>query len=124
MPNALAILPYCPLFIGRVQAGFPSPADDYIERRLNLQEYLVTHPAATFYLKAGADCVEAGVRKGDMLVVDRSLAPKAGRVAVVVSEGKLRVRILPQKADELEVWGIVSFIIHPAARGHGHVCAD
>jgi DNA polymerase V len=118
MPNTLAILPYCPLFIGRVQAGFPSPADDYIERRLNLQEYLVTHPAATFYLKAGADCPAAGVRKGDMLVVDRSLSPKAGAVVVAVTHGDLRVQLMPVQSDEaLEVWGVVSFIIHPTARG-------
>lgn len=120
----LAALPTLPLYLCHVRAGFPSPADDYIERRLNLQEYLVSHPAATFYLKAGADAPAAGVRKGDMLVVDRSLTPKAGRVAVVVSEGRLRVVVLPKKPEELEVWGVVKFVIHPTVGEPSHVRAD
>lgn len=113
MHQTLSPLSYCPLFIGRVQAGFPSPADDYIEARLNLQDVLVTHPAATFYMKAGADCPEAGVHKGDILVVDRSVKPKAGAVVVAVNEGQLRVQIIPtHSAQPLEVWGVITFIIH------------
>jgi DNA polymerase V len=120
-------LPTLPLYLSHVAAGFPSPADDYIERRLDLQEYLVSHPAATFYLKAGADCPAAGVRAGDMLVIDRSLKPTPGRVAVVVLEGSLKVAILPKAAESLEVWGVVKFIIHPTAGQTGepwHVRAD
>ena len=114
MPQELSPLTYCPLFIGRVQAGFPSPADDYIEARLNLQDVLVTHPAATFYLKAGADCPEAGVRKGDVLVVDRSVKPRSGSVVVAVSRGELKVQVVPPRsAQPLEVWGVITFIIHP-----------
>lgn len=116
-------LPTLPLYSCHVAAGFPSPADDYIERRLNLQEYLVTHPAATFYLKAGAACPAAGVRAGDLLVVDRSLKPSPGQVAVVVLEGGLKVAVLPKAAEALEVWGVVKFVIHPTV-GAGHVRAD
>jgi DNA polymerase V len=106
--------PTLPLYGSRIRAGFPSPADDYIEARLNLQEVLATHPAATFYLKAGTDCPSAGVRQGDVLVVDRSVKAKAGRVAVVVGEGAMRVQVIPfRSAQPLEVWGIVTFIIHP-----------
>jgi DNA polymerase V len=121
MPATAIQLTYCPLFIGRVQAGFPSPADDYIEARLNLQDVLVSHPAATFYLKAGADCPAAGVRQGDVLVVDRSVKPKAGRVGVVVQAGELKVQLIPaQSAQSLEVWGVVTFVIHPTM-GQGFV---
>jgi DNA polymerase V len=114
MPGTATPLSYCPLFIGRVQAGFPSPADDYIESRINLHEVLVTHPAETFYLKAGTDCEAAGVHKGDVLVVDRSVQPKTGRVAIMVEGGALRVQLIPaQSVQPLELWGVVTFIIRP-----------
>lgn len=112
MPTHATPLTYCPLFIGQVPAGFPSPADDYIERRLNLQEYLVSHPAATFYLKAGTTYPTAGIKKGDLLVVDRSLTPSKGRIAVIIDEGNFKIAIIPQQSSQFEVWGVVKFIIH------------
>ena len=116
-------LPTLPLFISRVSAGFPSPADDYIERRLNLEEYLVSHPAATFYLKAGRPYPALNILADDLLVVDRSITPKAGHVVVVVESGELRMALIPPKSPELEVWGVVRFVIHSMV-GISHVRAD
>ena len=66
-----------PLFLDSVSAGFPSPATDYLENKLDLNEHLVKHPAATFIVKAsGPSMVEAGISSGDLLIVDRSVTPK------------------------------------------------
>ncbi len=66
-----------PLYSSKVQAGFPSPGDDHIEMHLDLNEYLVQHPAATFLVRATGDSMEgAGIYEGDILVVDRSLEPR------------------------------------------------
>ena len=65
-----------PLFSARVQAGFPSPADDHLERSIDLNEELIQHPAATFFVRVkGESMHDAGIQSGDILVVDRSLAP-------------------------------------------------
>ncbi len=63
-----------PLYSSKVRAGFPSPADDYIERYLDLNEFLVRHPAGTFFVRASGDSMtDAGIHNGDLLIVDRSL---------------------------------------------------
>lgn len=105
-----------PLLSCSVRAGFPSPADDYVEQRLNLHDYLVRRPAATFYMRAGADHPEARINKGDLLVVDRSLHPVPGRPVVAVAGGDLAIRLMPRHSSQaLQVWGVVAFIIHPTA---------
>ena len=77
-----------PLYSSKVQAGFPSPADDHIEMRLDLNEYLVQHPAATFLVRATGDSMEgAGIYEGDILVVDRSLEPRHDRIVIASIEG-------------------------------------
>lgn len=122
-----------PLFLADVPAGFPSPADDYIERDLDLNEHLVKHPAATFFVRVtGESMTDAGVRNGDILIVDRSLTPSSGRVVIAVLDGELTVKRLlrkngivrlvsesdghpdievPEGAD-LQVWGVVTYAIH------------
>jgi len=123
-----------PLFTSGVSAGFPSPAEDYIEGRLDLNELMVQHPAATFFVRvAGDSMVNAGIHDGDILVVDRSLEPAHGKVVIAVVEGELTVkrlfakngtvRLLAENPDypsiELsgdsgfEVWGVVTYVIHP-----------
>jgi len=123
-----------PLFLADVPAGFPSPADDYIERDLDLNEYLVKHPAATFFVRVtGNSMTDAGVRNGDILIVDRSLSPTSGRVVIAVLDGELTVKRLRrengtvrlasesegypdievQEDADLQVWGVVTCAIHP-----------
>ena len=66
-----------PLVSERVPAGFPSPADDYVEMGIDLNEQLIRHPGSTFFLKvSGESMTEAGIHDGDLLVVDRSLDPR------------------------------------------------
>ncbi|MFZ2587190.1 MAG: translesion error-prone DNA polymerase V autoproteolytic subunit [Alphaproteobacteria bacterium] len=118
-----------PLY-GSVAAGFPSPADDFLEGYLDLNAYLVKHPAATYFVRAKADAMQgAGIFKGDLMVVDKSLTPAVGSVVIAVVAGEMFVRRLvkvngqwalqgeqgkPPKVlgDELVVWGVVSNVIH------------
>jgi len=84
-----------PLFLSRVPAGFPSPADDYVEKRLDLNEHLIDHPAATFFVRVKGDSMEgAGIHDGDLLVVDRALEPSHGRIVIAVVNGELMVERL------------------------------
>jgi DNA polymerase V len=123
-----------PLFTGKVAAGFPSPADDYIEKTLDLNELLVKKPAATFFVRAeGESMLGAGIHPNDILVVDRSLEPVAGKIVICALNGALTVKRLQRRAGqwvlaaenplytdialneglELVVWGVVTAVIHP-----------
>lgn len=122
-----------PIFLGRLPAGFPSPADDYIEGKLDITKHLVKHPAATFYVRVSGDSmIGAGIHSGDLLVVDRSLEAKSGNVIVAALDGELTVkrlyqkngllRLLPENPDyqpieiklqqSFEIWGVVTSVIH------------
>lgn len=122
-----------PLFSSVVQAGFPSPADDYLESYIDLNETLVSNKAATFFVKVDGDSmVGAGIFTGDMLVVDRSLNAQHGNIIVAMVEGEFTVkrfvkmrgrtylypenkRYKPLDVTELEefmVWGVVTTVIH------------
>lgn len=122
-----------PLFLGAVEAGFPSPADDYMEGRLDLNTHLVKHPAATFFVRVTGDSMlGAGIHPGDLLVVDRSLAPVDRKVVIAVIDGELTVkrirmkngmiRLVPENSAyppieihremNFEVWGVVTSVIH------------
>lgn len=123
----------CPLFMVPVTAGFPSPADDYVEGRLDLNTHLIKHPAATFFVRvAGDSMIGAGIHPGDILVVDRSLEAVDKRVVIAVVNGELtvkRLRITPGRivlAAEnpayspmeinpdmsFDIWGVVTNVIH------------
>ena len=122
-----------PLFLSRVPAGFPSPADDYVEGALDLNEHLIAHREATFFVRVkGHSMTGAGIRDGDLLVVDRALEAGDGDIVVAAVDGELtvkrlsrrggRVRLLPEApgyapiefkdGQELAVWGVVTSIIH------------
>lgn len=124
-----------PSFLSTVRAGFPSPAEDYIEKKLDINELVVEHPAATFFVKVEGDSmIDAGIRSGDILVVDRSLEAKSGKIVVAVVNGEFTVKrlkidskgvfllpenpryppILVEEGSECFVWGVVSYIIHKA----------
>jgi len=122
-----------PLLFTYIPAGFPSPADDYMENNLDLNEYLVKHPTATFFVKVEGDSmIEAGINSGDILVVDRA-APRNNNVIVVailngeftvkritknndgiylISENKNYPPIKITKEMDLEIWGVVTYAIH------------
>ena len=91
-----------PLFLDSVSAGFPSPASDYLENKLDLNEHLVKHPAATFIVKAsGPSMVEAGISSGDLLIVDRSVTPKNDNIVIASVLGDLTVKKLRKKVSVL-----------------------
>ena len=124
-----------PMFLDSVSAGFPSPATDYMENKLDLNEYLVKHPAATFIVKAnGPSMIEAGILSGDLLIVDRSVTPKSDNIVIASVFGDLTVKKLRKKGsalflvsanneyssievkEEMEcfIWGVVTYVIHKA----------
>ena len=129
LPSPWRAAPRLPLFGDGVAAGFPSPAEDYVEGRLSLDEHLVPHPEATFFVRArGNSMVGAGIFDGDLLIVDKSLAPLSGHSVLAVVDGELTVKRLirrggtlllkaenPQfqeitfrEGQELQVWGVVT----------------
>ena len=84
-----------PLYLALVAAGFPSPADDHLDRELDLHELLIQHPASTFYVRLASDSMQgAGLYDGDLLIVDRSLEPKHTDIVVAVLNGELTVKRL------------------------------
>lgn len=122
-----------PLFTSTVSAGFPSPADDYIERHLDLNELLVKHPTATFFVRVeGQSMINAGIKSGDILIVDRSLNPSSGHVVIAVLNGEFLVKKLHKRGNQtwllpenpkyqpmqitaeanFEIWGVVTSVIH------------
>ena len=122
-----------PLFEAGVSAGFPSPAADYEESKLDLNKHLIKNPPATFFVRVTGDSmVGAGIHHADLLIVDRSLEPKDKSVVIAVVNGELtvkRIRIKGKKITleaenenycarqiteetEFEVWGIVTNVIH------------
>lgn len=122
-----------PFFTDSVKAGFPSPADDHLERSLDLNELLIKHPVATFFVRVkGESMLGAGIKDGDILIVDRSLKPGDRSVVVAVLNGEFTVKrlriqegqtwLMPENPrfkpisinsdNEFEVWGVVTSTIH------------
>ncbi len=84
-----------PLFSSRVRAGFPSPADDFIDRALDLNEFLIRKPSATFFAWAEGDSLrDIGIANGDLLIIDRSAEHCNGAVVVAALDGELTCKIL------------------------------
>lgn len=122
-----------PLFLASVSAGLPSPAEDYIEGRLDLNRHLIKHPAATFFVRvAGDSMIGAGIHPGDILVVDRALEPQDSNVVIAIIDGELTVKRISHRHGKLflvpdnqayapleileemefEIWGVVTSVIH------------
>lgn len=122
-----------PLYEAPVSAGFPSPAEDYLEGKLDLDRHLIKHPAATFFVRVSGDSmIDAGIHPGDLLVVDRALEPTDGRVVIAVVNGELTVKRICRANDQLflmpenknyqplqvheetsfMIWGVVTNVIH------------
>ncbi len=120
-----------PLFGANVSAGFPSPAGDHVESKLDLNEHLVRRPAATYFVRAeGESMRDVGIYSGDLLIVDRGVNPIAGDIIIAVVHGDLTVKRLtgsghnlkltaanPSFDDitltelEFEIWGVVTHSI-------------
>ncbi len=82
-----------PLYLSQVPAGFPSPADDHLDRKLDLNVYLIQRPAATFFVRVqGHSMEESGIFPGALLIVDRSLTPRNGDVVVAAVHGDVTVK--------------------------------
>ena len=122
-----------PFYQSNVPAGFPSPAEDFMDLDLNLQAYLVQHPSATFCVRVTGDSMQnAGIFSGDVMVVDRALEPKNNTIVLAVLDGEFTVKRIQKKGDQLflkpenetfkpieiteeidfKVWGVVTHIIH------------
>lgn len=134
-PVASAALLELPLFLERVPCGFPSPAQDYIEQRLDLNDLLVQHPSSTYFVRAsGSSMIEANISDGDLLIVDSSLRPRDGQIVVAAIDGEFTVKklqltprvallpmnpawpvITPGSEEELTIFGVVTFIIYAAS---------
>lgn len=83
------------LYFGDIQCGFPSPAADYIEKGLNLHDFIVKKPAATFFMRAKGDSmVDAGIYPNDLLVIDRSITAKSGHIIVASINGEMTLKRL------------------------------
>lgn len=124
-----------PYVSSAVHAGFPSPADDFLEGQLDLNEYLIHHPSATYYVRVkGESMINAGIHDGDLLIVDRSLEPRENKVVIAVVDGQLTVKRLKKlknkkfvlvaenpdfppievnEENNVSIWGIVTNVIHP-----------
>ncbi len=119
------------IYSSNVSAGFPSPADDHLEGKLDLNEYLIKKPAATFFARAEGDSMQnSGIFNGDLLVVDRSINPQENDIVIAIIQGELTVKRLkkisgswslfaennsfpsiPIGENGCEVWGVVTYSI-------------
>jgi len=91
-----------PLYLSRPSAGFPSPGDDLVEASLNINDYVVENPTATFFVRAQGDSMEgAGIFSGDVLVVDRSYEVAEGTIVVAAVYGELVVKRVRMKKGTL-----------------------
>jgi DNA polymerase V len=91
-----------PIMNVKVPAGFPSPADDYLEERIDLNSYLVTHPSATFYYWVdGNSMVEAGIFDGDLIVVDNSIKPQNNDIVLAVINGEMTLKQIKIANDKI-----------------------
>jgi len=123
-----------PLFLSPATCGFPSPAEDFVERNLSLDEHLIHHPATTFFMTVvGSSMTDCGIHSGDLLIVDRSLEPANGQVVVAYLNQEFTVKrfkrskggrmyLVAENPDfqpieitgemEFQVWGVVTATIH------------
>ena len=121
------------LYAHPIPAGFPSPADDFLEKRLDLNDYLVKNKAATFLVRVeGTSMENAGIFDGDVLVVDRSIEASDGKIILGVLNGEFTVKrismqkgrlfLVPENQQfkpievteemDFKIWGVVTFALH------------
>lgn len=118
-----------------VSAGLPSPTEDYVEGKIDLNEHLLQNPESTFFIRVTGDSmIDVGIHPGDLLIVDRSLRPSSGKIIIAVVNGELTVKRLMKKSNnklflmpenvhypaieinedtEFMIWGVVTNVVHP-----------
>ena len=122
-----------PLLSFSVSAGFPSPADDYTEENIDLNEYLIKNPFSTFFIRVKGDSmINSGIQDQDLIIVDKSLIAKPGNIVIAMIDGRFTVKTLEKRNDELylkaennnypnfnlknynniQIWGVVIYSIH------------
>lgn len=134
-PNEVQTTLSLDLYGAKVSAGFPSPAGDVMEGKLDLNEHLIKNPPATFFVRViGDSMIGAGIYPDDLLVVDRSIDPKSGKIVIAVVDGELTVKrlmlggrgnnvfLVPENPAyrtititedmSFHVWGVVTYVIH------------
>lgn len=124
-----------PMYSDKVPCGFPSPAQDYVERRIDLNDLMVKHPGATYFVKATGDSMtEAGIDAGDLLVVDSARQAGHGDIIIAAVDGEFTVKRLqlqpvlmlkPENSayapimigseDSLDIFGVVTYIVKTAS---------
>ncbi|BBV40417.1 translesion error-prone DNA polymerase V autoproteolytic subunit [Citrobacter portucalensis] len=130
-PTELRPIVALPLFSDRVPCGFPSPAQDYVEKRIDLNELLIQHPSATYFVKSSGDSmIGAGISSGDLLIVDSARKATHGDIVIAAVDGEFTVKrlqlhptvmLLPENSvyppitigseDTLDIFGVVTFIV-------------
>ncbi|MBQ0207805.1 translesion error-prone DNA polymerase V autoproteolytic subunit [Providencia rettgeri] len=122
-----------PLFLDRVPAGFPSPAADYMEERINLNSTLIKHPDSTYMLRVeGNSMIDANINDGDVVIVDSAITAKDGDIVIASVDGEFTVKrlnsnppmLMPMNPEyspiligdmqDLQIFGVVTYIIHKA----------
>lgn len=131
-PRAVVALP---MFSDLVPCGFPSPAADYVEQRIDLNELLIHHPSSTYFVKAAGDSmIDGGISDGDLLVVDSSRTAQHGDIVIAAVDGEFTVKRLQlrpniqlnpmnsayspiriKSEDVLDIFGVVTFIVKAAS---------
>ena len=122
-----------PLLTDSVSAGFPSPADDYTEENIDLNEHLISNPSSTFFLRVkGESMINAGIKDKDLIIVDKSLTARPGNIIIAMIDGEFTIKRLSIKNDKLylkaennnypdfrfknhidvQIWGVVIYSIH------------
>ena len=122
-----------PLLNDSVSAGFPSPADDYTEENIDLNEHLISNPFSTFFLRVKGDSmINAGIKDNDLVIVDKSLTARPGNIIIAMIDGEFTIKRLSIKNNELylkaennnypdfrfqnhidvQIWGVVIYSIH------------
>ena len=122
-----------PLLTDSVSAGFPSPADDYTEENIDLNEHLISNPFSTFFLRVKGDSmINAGIKDKDLIIVDKSLTTRPGNIIIAMIDGEFTIKRLSIKNNELylkaenhnypdfrfknhidiQIWGVVIYSIH------------
>jgi DNA polymerase V len=124
---------FSPLSSSDISAGFPSPADDYFDKTLDLNEYLIKNPASSFLLRVKGDSmVDAGIFEGDIVIVDKALEASNGKIVIAIVDGEFTIKRIMEKKGKLflkaenpnykaieiteemdvKIWGVVCYTIH------------
>ena len=128
---------FIPLSEENISAGFPSPAEDYLQEEIDLNEYLIANPASTFILRVnGNSMTKAGIQNDDLIIIDKSINPRPGNIVIASLDGNFTIKRLLEKdgehylkadqpnypmikisnQEQVEIWGVAIYSIHKIKR--------